>query len=378
MVTVPSGRFLITTSETLDAFAPEWPTMTSLEALGSPFSGYAFQCSDHLMVWLQTIGHALDVKPVFVKVTDQQQRTQMFLPLGITRKQGVRILGFLDGGVMDYNAPILHADAAAISAAEMAELWVDIRRAAGLFDVAVLEKISQFAGDQTNPLYSLMPDAWPVSGHTVSVPKDRATVSPHAADSRRQRKRLAEQGELTFRIARDSEEIERVFDAFIRQKSRRYEETGVPNGLNLPDNRAYYRNLADHPPEEGVHLSSLSVGDEIIATHWGLVTARRFYFMMPTYEAGPWRKFSAGRLLMEELIAWSHAQGIECFDLGIGDEAYKEKWKDGVVNLAGGRFPQTAVGHAYCAALRSRKAIMRSLPPKVLQTLKDMRAYMRN
>jgi hypothetical protein len=48
------------------------------------------------------------------------------------------------------------------------------------------------------------------------------------------------------------------------------------------------------------------------------------------------------------------------------------------VNLAGGRFPQTAVGHAYCAALRSRKAIVRSLPPKVLQTLKDVRAYMRN
>jgi CelD/BcsL family acetyltransferase involved in cellulose biosynthesis len=268
------------------------------------------------------MGRALDVKPVFVKVTDEQQRTLMFLPLGITRKQGVRILGFLDGGVMDYNAPILHADVAAIGPAEMAELWDGIRRAAGLFDVAVLEKISQFAGHQANPFYSLMPDTWPVSGHTVSVPKGRAPVSPYAADSRRQRKRLAEQGEVTFRIAREPEEIERVFDAFVRQKSRRYEETGVPNGLSQPGNRAYYRILADRPPEEGVHLSSLSVGEEIIATHWGLVTAQRFYFMMPTYEAGPWRKFSAGRLLMEELIAWSHAQGIECFDLGIGDEAY--------------------------------------------------------
>jgi CelD/BcsL family acetyltransferase involved in cellulose biosynthesis len=238
-----------------------------------------------------------------------------------------------------------------------------------------LSNIPQYVGDIPNPFYRLAGKPWSTSGYYLPLNPENQTSqqSTYAADSRRQRKRISEIGELRLGIAQRPSEIDHVFKAFVRQKSRRYHETGAQNGLDVPAKRAYYSTLAQRLSNgHGVQLSYLCVNDDIVATHWGLVAGRRFYYLMPAYEAGVWRRYSPGRLLMEELVAWSNANGIEVFDLGIGDEEYKFKWGAKSIALSGGLFPRTLVGEIYCASMRIRGALKRHLPPGVIHAIKSL------
>ncbi|MGD0864152.1 MAG: GNAT family N-acetyltransferase, partial [Rhizomicrobium sp.] len=368
--------FIVTISNDIQSFAPAWPKLRELEKAENARS-YAFQCRDHLEIWLETIGAERQTRPLFVSVSDDAGHPVMMIPLGIEKHNGVRFLGFLDGGVVDYNAPVLFGSAAGLAQADAVALWSSILRLAPAHDVVVLQKVPQYVGDIPNPFYKLAAEPWPASGYflTLDPGHDNRALqrSTYAADNRRQRKRLSEIGELRFGIARNEREIADVFDTFVRQKSRRYAETGADNGLDVPAKRAYYSALAQRLSNgNGVQLSYLSVDHHIVATHWGLVAGRRFYYLMPAYEAGIWRKFSPGRLLMEELVAWSYDNGIEAFDLGIGDEEYKLKWRAQAIALSGGLFPITIVGRTYCAVVQARGALKRRLPPGVIRVIKSL------
>ena len=375
-MTFSVGAFIVTISNDIQSFATAWPKLRELEKAENARS-YAFQCRDHLEIWLETIGAERHTRPLFVSVSDDAGRPVMMIALGIEKHNGVRFLGFLDGGVVDYNAPVLFGSAAGLAQADAVALWSSILRLAPAHDVVVLQKVPQYVGDIPNPFYKLAAEPWPASGYflTLDPGHDNRALqrSTYAADNRRQRKRLSEIGELRFGIARNEREIADVFDTFVRQKSRRYAETGAHNGLDVPAKRAYYSALAQRLSNgNGVQLSYLSVDHQIVATHWGLVAGRRFYYLMPAYEAGIWRKFSPGRLLMEELVAWSYDNGIEAFDLGIGDEEYKLKWRAQAIALSGGLIPITIVGRTYCAVVQARGALKRRLPPGVIRVIKSL------
>src|SRR5450759_3425056 len=80
-----------------------WPRTDDV----GPARCYAFQCADILEVWHDTIGAARRTQALFVAIVDAEDRPLMLLPLGIERRHGLRALTFLDGGVSDYNAPIV-------------------------------------------------------------------------------------------------------------------------------------------------------------------------------------------------------------------------------------------------------------------------------
>jgi CelD/BcsL family acetyltransferase involved in cellulose biosynthesis len=371
---VTCGSFVMDTSDDIRSFEGSWPAMPQLDAR-KDIKAYAFQCCDHLSVWMETIGAMRRVRPFFVSIRNERGDPVMMIPLGVEIHRGIRVLGFLDGGIADYNAPVIYDAARRLSRSDVLALWGAICRAAPAFDVALLQKIPRFVQDQPNPLCELAPERWPASGYYLSLPPgegDRVLErSSYCADNRRQRKRISEIGFLKFGIARSDGEIARVFEAFVRQKSRKYREMGSPNGLEVPAIRSYYMTLA-RKLGDGVQLSYMSVNDEIVSTHWGLIAGRRFYYLMPAYEGGDWRRFSPGRLLMEELVAWSCRNGIETFDLGIGDEPYKLHWRAESSELGGGMHPRTVVGRIYCASVRFRRALKQRLPRKMIASVRAL------
>src|SRR4029079_15576117 len=84
------------------------------------------------------------------------------------------------------------------------------------------------------------------------------------------------------------------------------------------------------------------------------------------YESGPWRGFSPGNLLTENLMEWSFAQGIEAFDFGVGDEDYKLEYCDVVIPLHIKTIRVTIKGLAYSIAI--------DLKEKFKTKLRDTRA----
>jgi CelD/BcsL family acetyltransferase involved in cellulose biosynthesis len=350
---------LLKYSDDLADFAGIWPAMGDR----GPSRNYVFQTADFLDVWSDTVGKARGTRPFFVAVVDDSGTPHALFPLGIERRQfGVRVLTFLDGGVSDYNAPVLYPEVKSWDLELTQKLWRAIVRIAPPFDIAVVEKMPERVFDIDNPLMPLVTARYPDSGHVMHLPGNVAEfVSkrlPRAQDTRRKLRRLGERGKLEFRVARTPAERNDFVAAMMRQKSRRYVETRGADGFERPGYRAFFRDAAFRLAPQGlVHLSALTLDGAILAAHWGYHSGGRFYYMMPSFEGGEWDRYSPGRHLLNNLIELAIKDGVEIFDHGIGDEGYKDEYCDLKMDLYQIEVSRTLLGRAALLSRRARSSL---------------------
>jgi CelD/BcsL family acetyltransferase involved in cellulose biosynthesis len=344
-------------------FVDIWPTTDNLGVSRA----YVFQTADFLDVWLDTIGKARGTIPCFVAVVDDHDAPHALFPLGVEKvKFGIRVLTFLDGGVSDYNAPVLYPEVKNWDAAFVRKLWDAIGAIAPRFDVAIVDKMPECVRDIENPLMPLVTSHHPHSGYVMNLPEsiDEFILKglPRGQDTRRKLRRLAERGSIDFKIATTPDERNEILEAMIRQKSRRYIETRGVDGFDRPGYRAFFREATSRLALRGsLHLSALAVDGTILATHWGYVVGDRFYYMMPSFEGGEWTRYSPGRHLLNYLIEWSIKNGVRLFDQGIGDEEYKNEYCDSTTFLHQIEKARTLPGRANLLA-RKVKSSLRETP----------------
>ncbi len=358
--TLPGRRPVeIQTSRDLDAFKDIWPRSDDLGATRC----HVFQCADVLKVWLETIGAARGVDAHFVVVSNERGEPWFALPLGVERRYGLRVLTFLDGGVSDYNAPVIFADAPAGRSFPVPALIERLRAFLPPFDLVMFEKMPAEVLDYSNPLVRQGMDHHVPSGHVMTLSGSWADYAanglPRRQDSRRKRRKLEASGRVAFVVADDAMSRERLLAAMIRQKAARYIETRGWDGFDRPGYRDYFRQMTQRLGAGAIHLSALELNGEPIAAHWGLVAGSRFYSLMPSFEA-EWNKFSPGRLLTEHLIEWSYARGLSCFDFGVGDETYKFEFRDRVLPLYRAVIPVTLAGSAGLFAVNRKNDVKNS------------------
>lgn len=346
-----SGPARIRVTNNLHDIAGLWPHSDNV----GPARCYAFQFADILDIWHDTIGTARGTQALFVTIVDAQDRALMLLPLGIERRHGLRALSFLDGGVSDYNAPILFPGARDWDTRTIGIVWQGLLRILPSFDIAIFDKMPEHIGDQPNPLMLFETTAYPRSGYAVTLTGtwDDFVVRrlPRRKTLRNLRRKLGKIGTVKFEIAETVTQFKSFHDAMVRQKTRRYLETRGVDGFARPGYRDFYQEMTYSFRKDGpVHLSALKVDDTIIATHWGYIAGSRFYYVMPTFEGGDWRRYSAGRLLLEDLLEWSFARGLGVFDFGIGDETYKFDYCDLTIPLYQAVIPVTLLGRVYARA----------------------------
>jgi len=198
------------------------------------------------------------------------------------------------------------------------------------------------------------------------------TRLPRAKKSRSKRRQLNKIGAVRLEIAQDPGAVRRNYAAMVEQKTRRYVDTRGVDGFNRPGYRAYFREMTDRFARDGyVVVAALRCGEKTVATIWGIAAARRFYFILPTFEAGDWKKFSPGRLMMEDLIAWCYGQNIRILDFGTGDEAYKEEFRAEVIPLLHANIPNTQRGRVFLWIVGVRRMLVAS---PFGQSLKQTRA----
>lgn len=327
---------------------------------------YAFQYADILEVRCATIATARNVESLFLAVVDNQKQPLMLLPWGIERRWGIRVLSFLDGGLSDYNAPIIFPAAQQWGENEMRSVWQGLQCILPPFDVAILDKMPEQVGDVPNPLNLLGTDSFSSSGHAARLSgtwrEFQTNRLPRRQDSRRKRRRLEDRGTLSFEIATSPEQFDVLLAALIRQKVRHHRETLTIAGFDQPGYRAFVTQITHQLPAVcPVHLSALKLDDMIIAAHWGYFAEGRFYYLIPTYEAGMFRSFSPARILLEHLLEWSYAHGATVFDFGLGDESYKTEYCDIVIPLRISAKPVNLNGDAYILAVNARESIARRI-----------------
>jgi CelD/BcsL family acetyltransferase involved in cellulose biosynthesis len=148
--------------------------------------------------------------------------------------------------------------------------------------------------------------------------------------------------------------------ALARQKSAWLAERGLHDiyaGGHLAGlQRRMWR---EHP--DRFHVSAVSVGGVIVATHCGVVSDGAFHYWFASYLPGETQRFSPGELLVRELMAWCCARGVGVFDFGIGDHGYKLRWSDRSVPLHECVVGRTLRGRALVARARAERVARRRL-----------------
>ncbi len=339
--------FKIRVASNLTEFNDIWPRSNSR---GETYC-YALQCADILEVWCETIGKARRTRPLFVAVFDDIGRPMLLLPLGIERHRGIQILRFLDGELNDYNAPIIFEPIRTWGSEILEQLWRELVKVLPRFDIAVLEKMPAEVCGTPNPLIFLG-EPFFRSGHFLNIQTSwdeyAANQLPYKRESVIQRRRLAKLGKVTFTVAKDRTDRQRILQAMMRQKSRRYIETRGIDGLDRPGFREYYEALVERFSWPGsVLISALEIDGKILSTNWGFIFNGRFLGIITSFESGEWRRFSSGRLLLEDLLRWNFENGSAIFDFGSGDESYKLPYCDEELLLYHANIPVTLVGKAY-------------------------------
>jgi CelD/BcsL family acetyltransferase involved in cellulose biosynthesis len=313
---------------------------------------YIFQSREFLDIWLDTIGKASRIEPCFIVVKDSDGRPVLYLPLIIETKFNVRLLRFMDCGVADYNAPVVAADRT-LSRQEFHDVWADVLALLPNFDVIDLKKIASDIADAFNPLTYLDCSPFGDSGHAIVLTRLRDQTDTRRAVARQRRKlqsygnKLSQIGEPHFIVNPAAAEAARVTERLLELKRQKYQRTSTPDFLAAPGVERFYREMMS-PARLGTisHLSALTIGDTVASAHLGFIGRGRFYYIFPAYDTA-FGRHRVGHLLLQHLIDQSVAQDFDTFDLGIGDDSYKNKWATHHLALQTHERAVTAAGRVY-------------------------------
>ncbi|MGF9567088.1 GNAT family N-acetyltransferase [Neorhizobium sp. JUb45] len=273
-----------------------------------------------------------DTLPFVVEITDPRvEAPVMLLPFVLRKKSGYSVVEYFGLGVCDITAPLLAPDY--VFPADVGPaLWEAILSVLPKADFIRLDQIISKVGEAANPLLSL-PDVHVSISPSFEAPIDGAfeTVVDRIVNNQTRRilktssRRIAEIGEARFVAATTKAELDVLIPAMISQRLQRFQEMGRVDLLTRPDVQAFYRSaaVAGLEGKGPARVFGLFVGDECIATTYGLVDGRSFCLTIMTMAGGPWQACSPGMAIIARVIQWSRQQDLKVIDFSVGELSYK-------------------------------------------------------
>ncbi len=331
---MPSADFSIEVSSDIDAVQGDWEHLESKGLLT------AFQTRAWLLPFYKILAPHLNATPVFVLVRDKSSGLPvMLLPLCSRRLYGLTVIEFADGGISDYNAPLI-AKGFDPGASEWRELWRAVKAALGQGSMLRLIKMPHLIAGFPNPLLQCMnATVMDVAAWGTPLPPTLAEYDAHVASPDFMRslekkvRRLAKHGEIGYAAAQTQDEKRAVFDILAQQRQARCDVTGWSNTMADPVYRRYYESVVDEAPREFLNLGAVRIGGTVIGTMLALIHGGVFYVILPTYLGTQWQRYSLGSLVIRESVKYCFDHGIGFFDITIGDEAYKKDFGTAPSNL---------------------------------------------
>jgi CelD/BcsL family acetyltransferase involved in cellulose biosynthesis len=130
----------------------------------------------------------------------------------------------------------------------------------------------------------------------------RATLETRRRkEADRQRRRLAEQGELEFRVARSPDEVSAALEAFLDLESAGWKGRRGTDLKGAPGTAAFIRDMArGMATQSAIRVVSLTSGERLVASGIVVLSGTRAFYIKTTYDEALAR-FSPGLLLTLDL-----------------------------------------------------------------------------
>lgn len=320
-----------------DAFDDLQPAWLDIEENGDSL---VFQSFHWLKNWYASVGRHVPVKLCMTLIESPQGRPVMLLPLGIEKRGVAQCLVWLGGALSDYHGPLLHKDfTKLIDFRGFSKLWDDVLACLPPFDGILFEKLPESIDRQKNPFLSLAIQPHPSDSHymrlsgTLEALISAKRTGKSISTDRRKERRLGEHGQIGFIVANTQRDVDRLLPVMLRQKSTSYRELGVSDLFESAGNRQFIERMSAQFHDSLVLLCGLTVGDDILATFWGLNYKHRLYYLFPAYEHNELARYSPGNILLRYITGWCIESGLQILDFTVGDEPYKLSWRDGHMKL---------------------------------------------
>ncbi len=340
-----AGTFEIHIADRLELVQRDWETLTA-SGRYTPF-----QTLNWLRPWYAIVGPHIGAQPLIVTVHDRASGAPlMLLPFCLRRQGLLKIVEFADGGLSDYNAPIL-TNGFAPSEREMRALWRNIVSALPATDVVRLEKLPETLGAVVNPLHHLQElrpmsiDSWRVELPRTRAAYEKTLTSTFTKELRRKGRRVEGRGKASLVSARDRDDALRIFAALADMRAHRFAELGRPNVLAIPALRSFYETvILEGWDQSFTTLSALEVNGEIVAALFALRHASTYYLLLSAFQSGDWKSASPGNVALDRMATHLIETGVDVFDFTIGNESYKRDFGAQPKALAMGDYPRSLIG----------------------------------
>jgi len=333
---------------------------------------YAFQHLQWIETWYEILGKKENVELALILIEENKDIPLALLPLGIFKTKGIKILSWLGGDVSDYKCGLFHKNYFQLTGKyEFNYFWNEILKLIPKVDLIFLSHQPEYLINmQFNPAILLggyiSQLAYSTNLNFYSSWKEYLDSKRGAGISfiERNIKQISKRGTPKVKIVTDTNEISRIFQELVIQKSRRYEETNVGNFLKKPGIYNFYETiLYKETPNQFCNLVYLEIDNIIIAADFTLNYGNRIYSLLPSFRLEDFGKYSPGKIFSFLFIECCFNKNIGTFDFTIGAEKHKKIWCENELNLFTYTLPLNYKGSLYLnfVLLKSRLRKFRKL-----------------
>jgi CelD/BcsL family acetyltransferase involved in cellulose biosynthesis len=150
----------------------------------------------------------------------------------------------------------------------------------------------------------------------------------------------------------------------IQWKRIQYQRTKILD-LFTPD---WTRRMVEHlhrsndQPMHGL-LSVLWAGDTMVAAHFGMIDRGLLHYWFPTYNVAHSR-YSPGAALFKSIIRDATDNGLNCIDMGYGEQPYKRKQTDTITTVHHGTISNCPIHRRWCRIRLAMDGLAKRMPMK--------------
>lgn len=369
----------ISVFDSFEAAESDW---REIERIGECF---VFQSFDWASNWFRFIGRRKNLKPCITLLRTAQGEPVLLLPLAIEERVTRRALVWIGGTLSDYLCPILGPGwEKSEYSTDFAATWQSIRELLPDHDLISFDKQPAMLGESPNPFASLHNRLHPSEAHYAFLGASldqylRQRRSPRSLQThRRKERRLAENGELEFVIARSDEGISAYLDTLFEQKRHSYRDLGVADVLSEPGCTDFIRYMTSRYPDT-IRLFALKLEGTTLSVLWGATFRNRFYHLFPSYARDRNSVYSPGNILLIRVFRWCIENGVDTYDFTVGDEEYKRHWCEHDLTLYDHVDPVTARGVPSALGLSAHASLKRLIKksPRMTAFARQLRAKAR-
>lgn len=354
-------RLDIAVSDRIESVEPFW---RALEAQGTASVYQRYEWIETSLATLEKnerrnafiVTGALDGEPAFL------------LPMSI-RGRLVRELSWVGGSHANFNMGLFsEAFLASIGPGDMARIMARVRRLVpGIGYIKLCCQPLCWKGI-TNPMAEL-PHQRSMNPAFVMHLAEGFEALLARGNAKRKRKKFRQQcreaeaaGGYRLLIPADAGAINRVLDAFFRQKSERLRAQGIRNVFGSRQAQHFLRDLALRSigmKEPLLRLFALEIGGTIRAVFGAGIHEHHMSGYFSSISTDELTQMSPGEMLLYMMVEHAVGEGHVIIDLGAGDERYKRSWCDERLEMFDVILPASVLGTPFALQQRVTHALKR-------------------